>query len=706
MASTYSGTLSHTMRHGAGRTRFANSYFSYEGQYQDGLRHGQGRLVLGDVEDPDVVIEGRFLRGELNGWGRKMWKDGRLYTGEFVDGEPSGQGTLHAPGGAGGLRYEGPFLSGRFHGAQGRLTWTATTADAAVSIRCVYEGDFDGNRRHGHGRLERAWPGHGGSNAEGEGEGAQEEGRGEEREQPENGEEHDDFAEVGDADADTAAAASSSSAGGAEGVSSSSSSHPHGSPFASPPPVPGGFLVAYEGGFANNEPHGEGTAEYADGSLYVGSFAGGKRNGQGRLSYPSTSLPPHDDDSGAAQGGDERTGASSGAPGGPTYEGEWKDDLPAVLPARLGVSVDAWRKPTTATWPPAPIRPQTAGSTVEGGTGRPGTGKAAGAAKAPAAAAPAKKGSAAGDAAAAVPAHEAAPPTPLHRPGAVLAVPGEPVPGICITVLAASAVAAGVPGAAADAAAPSSSSGDGAEGALPSHVDEAAAAQQHSSSSDAGGSSSDGGAHPHAAVILSHPLVLAPGEAPVSVESGRRVTVSLLRHETALTHFSRHLILSRDAQERAAAKAAAELEAAAAAAAAGAKAGAKGPAAKAGGGTSKPGTAAAPAEAIPTFPAPESYPATIEPEASAQAVPLAEAGAGQEDVLPPLALSAATVEGVVRLGGRLLLPASTPPGQYTLVVRDTTPLQPYGSALGAAYVAVDVLPAAAFQAWGGGGVGE
>ena len=40
---------------------------------------------------------------------------------------------------------------------------------------------------------------------------------------------------------------------------------------------------AYEGGFADNMKHGEGTLKYSSGEKYVGGFCKNKRNGAGTL---------------------------------------------------------------------------------------------------------------------------------------------------------------------------------------------------------------------------------------------------------------------------------------------------------------------------------------------------------------------------------------------------------------------------------------
>lgn len=150
----YHGGMHATTRHGSGTYQFANRYFTYEGKYVNGKRHGPGRLLMGRPDFPDVVVEGTFVEGELQGTGRKLWSDGRLYVGEFSSGEPNGRGTLEIPSSNG--MYEGTFVNGRFQSAPGNcnscsLSWT----DRQTGARCTYTGEFHDHKKHGQGRLER-----------------------------------------------------------------------------------------------------------------------------------------------------------------------------------------------------------------------------------------------------------------------------------------------------------------------------------------------------------------------------------------------------------------------------------------------------------------------------------------------------------------------------------------------------------------------
>ena len=115
---SYQGPLADTVRHGGGgRYSFRNRYFTYEGGYDRGVRSGWGRLVLGlDPANPDCVVEGPFVNGELEGLGNKMWADGSVFVGHFSRGEPHGEGRLeHAPSGS---LFEGNFEMGTASGGE------------------------------------------------------------------------------------------------------------------------------------------------------------------------------------------------------------------------------------------------------------------------------------------------------------------------------------------------------------------------------------------------------------------------------------------------------------------------------------------------------------------------------------------------------------------------------------------------------------
>eukprot|EP00750_Incisomonas_marina_P000596 INCI10431.1.p1 GENE.INCI10431.1~~INCI10431.1.p1 ORF type:complete len:339 (+),score=46.00 INCI10431.1:123-1139(+) len=119
---------------GTGTYVYKNKYFTYNGEWVNGVKHGRGTLTMGDGSR----FEGTFVNGEITGQGMRTWPDGSSYTGEFQRGEFCGQGIYR---GLNGVTYEGEFLDNKRHG-EGELVHE----DGAV-----YHGHFDGHRKHGDG---------------------------------------------------------------------------------------------------------------------------------------------------------------------------------------------------------------------------------------------------------------------------------------------------------------------------------------------------------------------------------------------------------------------------------------------------------------------------------------------------------------------------------------------------------------------------
>ena len=74
---------------------------------------------------------------------------------------------------------------------------------------------------------------------------------------------------------------------------------------------------------SKGEPHGQGTATYADGSTYTGEFKDGKRHGQGTDTWPNGYKYTGEWKDNKYNGQGTATYAD-----GRTYSGEWKDGWP------------------------------------------------------------------------------------------------------------------------------------------------------------------------------------------------------------------------------------------------------------------------------------------------------------------------------------------------------------------------------------------
>ena len=132
----YRGKTADGLRSGKGRYKFSNAFYEYEGEWVDGIMHGEGKLSMRDGS----VYEGRFDRGAMNGWGTRSWADGSTYSGQFSQGEMDGDGLYTS---SRGEKYEGQFERNL---RQGRGQLTKATGD-------VYEGQFAVHHMAGQGTM-------------------------------------------------------------------------------------------------------------------------------------------------------------------------------------------------------------------------------------------------------------------------------------------------------------------------------------------------------------------------------------------------------------------------------------------------------------------------------------------------------------------------------------------------------------------------
>ena len=130
----------------------------FTGNFRDGMRHGEGVLILpgdrklvgvwvdneireGTITFPDgTSYTGQWMFRERNGQGTLTFPDGRKYIGEFKSGQRHGKGTIIYPD---GRKYSGDFKFGERTGSG-----TMTYSDGRK-----YIGEFKDGERSGQGTL-------------------------------------------------------------------------------------------------------------------------------------------------------------------------------------------------------------------------------------------------------------------------------------------------------------------------------------------------------------------------------------------------------------------------------------------------------------------------------------------------------------------------------------------------------------------------
>ncbi|ESL05678.1 hypothetical protein TRSC58_06663 [Trypanosoma rangeli SC58] len=139
----YYGTFTSNKIEGHGTMRYRNGDV-YEGMWKDGMRHGEGKNTL---RKKGATIEGRFVKGLIQGRGVVTYPGVSTFIGEFEQGERR-YGTLFwhdsAPGS--GACYQGKWLGEMMHNRG--LLWYRNGD--------FYFGCFINNKRHGPGNIRYA----------------------------------------------------------------------------------------------------------------------------------------------------------------------------------------------------------------------------------------------------------------------------------------------------------------------------------------------------------------------------------------------------------------------------------------------------------------------------------------------------------------------------------------------------------------------
>lgn len=135
--SIYSGQIKNYLRDGKGK--FMSENETYEGEWKEDQRNGQGILNFKD----GTKYEGGFKNNQFNGRGKMEWKDGFYYKGQFNNNTFHGFGYLR---GSNGHIYNGNFQNGLFHG-EGEFKWVNGP------IVEFYKGNYSFGKKDGKGEF-------------------------------------------------------------------------------------------------------------------------------------------------------------------------------------------------------------------------------------------------------------------------------------------------------------------------------------------------------------------------------------------------------------------------------------------------------------------------------------------------------------------------------------------------------------------------
>lgn len=124
--------------HGQGTMHYTDGRV-YTGEWMNGAWHGKGIALFSNHD----TYTGEYERDQRHGVGIYQWNDGRVYQGGFVNDQRHGQGLYTWPDGA---KYEGNFAKGLRHG-QGTYTFQDNS---------VYTGGWHKGKYHGHGECKWA----------------------------------------------------------------------------------------------------------------------------------------------------------------------------------------------------------------------------------------------------------------------------------------------------------------------------------------------------------------------------------------------------------------------------------------------------------------------------------------------------------------------------------------------------------------------
>lgn len=129
----YNGEYHDGLFHGNGTLVWRNGSF-YKGEFKNGLMHGAGIFEFASGER----YEGELTNGMMEGAGKYVSDRGDVYTGEFAAGNFHGKGRYEQKS---GVVYEGDFVKGSFTGV-GKIIYASSNE---------YQGEVEDWQMHGQG---------------------------------------------------------------------------------------------------------------------------------------------------------------------------------------------------------------------------------------------------------------------------------------------------------------------------------------------------------------------------------------------------------------------------------------------------------------------------------------------------------------------------------------------------------------------------
>jgi len=131
----YDGEMKKGHFDGKGTLIFTNGD-TYEGQFRDSERNGQGKMTWYNRN----TYDGEWKNGLMDGRGTYKWLGGNIYAGSWVKGKQEGRGKFTF---LNGNSYEGEFKDSMING-RGRYRW---------SNGDVYDGSWENEEPNGIGTL-------------------------------------------------------------------------------------------------------------------------------------------------------------------------------------------------------------------------------------------------------------------------------------------------------------------------------------------------------------------------------------------------------------------------------------------------------------------------------------------------------------------------------------------------------------------------